>query len=285
MKRARPDESITAARHAVAIRDSLGRTRDMAYLGLLSNLAMALDGAGRWREAVAQYQHTIAAMDSSARGGTLTRSIMRHNLAVTLVELGETAEAELVFREVLERSARSDQTGRINWQPVIHYAETALTQGHADSSRKYFGMIVAQGVRDTSLYWEGRGLFGSRASERAARSSWRGPPAESAAGADHRDLSQGSEHRRPGAGRAGARRLARHGRGGRRRGEDCLPRRAQGERLLRGEKEEAAPPGGAPRGRIRPVTRPDRGGPSVGSGGARDCRGGLAHRLAERRRR
>jgi serine/threonine-protein kinase len=166
----RPEESITAARHAIAIRDSLGRTRDMVYLGLLSNLAMALDDAGRWREAVAQYQHAIAAMDSSARGGTLTRSIMRHNLGVTLVELGETAEAERIFREVLERSARSDQTGRINWQPVIHYAETALTQGHADSSRKYFGMVVAQAVRDTSLYWEGRGLFGlARADVRLGR--------------------------------------------------------------------------------------------------------------------
>jgi tetratricopeptide (TPR) repeat protein len=156
----RPEESIIAARYAIAIRDSLGRTRDMVYLGLLNTLAQSLDGAGRGREAVAQFQHAIAAMDSSARGGTLSRSIMRHNLAVTLVVLGETAEAEQVFLEVLERSARSDQTGRINWQPVIHYAEAALTQGHADSARKYFGMIVAQGVRDTSLYWEGRGLFG-----------------------------------------------------------------------------------------------------------------------------
>ncbi len=45
-----------------------------------------------------------------------------------------------------------------------------MTQGHADSSRKYFGMVVAQGVRDTSLYWEGRGLFGlARADVRLGR--------------------------------------------------------------------------------------------------------------------
>jgi tetratricopeptide (TPR) repeat protein len=156
----RNTESIVSARRAIAIKDSLGERRDKAYLGLLNTLAAALDGEGKLREAVQVYHRAIAAMDSSGRGGMLSRAIMRHDLALTLIKLGRIAEAERILHEVLEQSARSDQSGRINWQPVIHYAETALTQGRADSAAKYFRAIVDQAVRDSSLYWEGRGLFG-----------------------------------------------------------------------------------------------------------------------------
>jgi eukaryotic-like serine/threonine-protein kinase len=157
----RSEESLVAARRAVAIRDSLGKTRDKDYLDLLSVLAAALDGVGRSREAVSAYHRVIAAMDSSGRGGTLDRTIMRHNLAMVLRELGETAEAERVFREVLDRFARNDRSGRVPFLALIHYAEAALTQGHADSALKYFGVAVTQAVADTSRYQEGRGWFGA----------------------------------------------------------------------------------------------------------------------------
>ena len=166
----RDAEGIAAARRAIAIKDSLGERRDIAYLGLLNSLASALEGEGHPREAVAVFGRAIAAMDSSGRGGMLSRSILRHNLALALGNLGETAEAERVLHEVLERAARGDQSGRINWQPVVHYAEAALTQDHPDSAAKYFTAIVAQAVRDTNLYWEGRGLYGlARAQIRLGR--------------------------------------------------------------------------------------------------------------------
>ena len=129
------------------------------YLELLNQLASSLDNK-QPRVAITIHQRAMAAMDSTGRGGTMSRAIMWHNLAHILVKLGETAEAERIFHAVLLRSARSDQTGRLDWQPHIHYAEAALTQGHADSAAKYFRAIVAQAVRDSSLYWEGRGLFG-----------------------------------------------------------------------------------------------------------------------------
>jgi serine/threonine protein kinase len=157
----RPTAALVAARDAVAIKDSLGETRDKTYLDMLDLLAAALDGVGRPREAVAAYYRLIAAADSSGRGGMLTRAIMRHNLAFTLVRLGETAEAERLFHETLLRFIRNDPSGRVAWQAAIHYAEAALTQGHPDSALKYFNVVVRQGIADTNLYWEGRGLFGA----------------------------------------------------------------------------------------------------------------------------
>jgi tetratricopeptide (TPR) repeat protein len=156
----RSGEAVVAARRGLAIKDSLGQTTDLGYVHLLSALARARYRADRPREAIAIYQRAIAVMDSSGRGGLLAYTVLRHDLAISLLNLGEIAAAEPILHEVLQRAARSDRSGRIPWQPVIHYAETALTQGHADSAAKYFAMIVAHGVRDTSLFWEGRGLFG-----------------------------------------------------------------------------------------------------------------------------
>ncbi|HET6578284.1 MAG TPA: protein kinase [Gemmatimonadales bacterium] len=153
-------DALRAARRGLGIMDSLGQTRDMAYIDLLTGLGWALDREGRPREAVAAYARAIAAMDSSGRRGMLAWSVLRHDLAVTLVGLGETAEAEPILRAALAGAERSDPSGRIPWQPVIHYAEAALIQGHADSALKYFGMVVAQAEQDSSLFWEGRGLFG-----------------------------------------------------------------------------------------------------------------------------
>ena len=156
----RSEEAISTATQAVGIMDSLGETRDIFYLNLLGILAGALDAEGRLREAVVIHERGIAAMDSSGRGGTLNRVEMQHNLALTLTDLGETAQAETMLHAVLLRAARGDPTGPIPWQPLIHYAEIALAQGHPDSAARYFAITVAQAVRDTNLYWEGRGLFG-----------------------------------------------------------------------------------------------------------------------------
>ncbi|HSR42708.1 MAG TPA: tetratricopeptide repeat protein, partial [Longimicrobiales bacterium] len=123
-------------------------------------LAGSLHAVGRYREAVEVFQRLIEEMDRSGRGGMLSRAIMRHNLALTLLELGENAEAEAIFREALEQAARADPGGRIIWQPTVHYAEAALTQARADSALAYFDRIVRQAVEDGNLYWEGRGVFG-----------------------------------------------------------------------------------------------------------------------------
>jgi serine/threonine protein kinase len=156
----RPEEALVTAQRSVAIRDSIGMTRDVEYLDLLGHLAGALDGAGRPREGVEVFRRVIAMMDSSGRGGTLSRAIHGHNLALTLTTLGETAEADTLMRKNLEAFERSDSTRQVPFLTAIHYAEAALNQGHADSALKYFRVVVAQAVRDTNRYREGRGLFG-----------------------------------------------------------------------------------------------------------------------------
>ena len=105
-------------------------------------------------------RRAIAGMDSTGRGGMLSRTIMEHDAAVDLLKIGETAEAERVFHDVLMRAAAADRQGRIDWQPLIHYAETALTQRHADAASKYFGRIVRRADAEAKPYWQGRGLFG-----------------------------------------------------------------------------------------------------------------------------
>jgi len=154
------DSSIIAIERAIAIRDSLGKTRDMIYLELLDALGGALMAQGRYRESQPVYQRALLGMDSTGRGGMIARIISEHNLALALVQMGETREAETVLHDVLRRAARASPTEAPPNQPLIHYAETALFQGRADSALKYFGVIVAQAVRDTNLFWEGRGLFG-----------------------------------------------------------------------------------------------------------------------------
>jgi serine/threonine-protein kinase len=154
------EQGLADARRAVAIRDSLGMTRDVEYLDLLGELASALDLAGRPREGAAVFRRIIAAMDSTGRGGTISRAIHRHNLALVLTTLGETAEAESLLRDVREVFERSDSTHQAPFLAVIHYAEAALNQGRADSALKYFRVIVAEAVKDTNRYREGRGLFG-----------------------------------------------------------------------------------------------------------------------------
>ncbi|HET9710039.1 MAG TPA: serine/threonine-protein kinase [Gemmatimonadales bacterium] len=154
------DHGVTPLRNALAIMMRSGQTHEAQYFGLLNDLASALDQSGRPREALATYARAMAGMDSSGRGGMLSRTIIEHDAAVVLAKLGETDAAERMFHEVLLRAAAADANGRIDWQPLIHYAETALTQRHADSASKYFGMIVRRAVAESSLYWQGRGLYG-----------------------------------------------------------------------------------------------------------------------------
>ncbi|MGH7648141.1 MAG: protein kinase domain-containing protein [Gemmatimonadaceae bacterium] len=149
-----------AIARALAIRDSMGLTKDLMYVGMLSTSANVLYSGGHHREAVAEYRRAIAIMDSTGRGETLSRAILEHDLATILNELGETAEAEFLLRDVLERVALSDPSGRIPEQALIHYAHAALFQGDADTAAKYFGVLAAQAAGDHNGYWEGRALFG-----------------------------------------------------------------------------------------------------------------------------
>lgn len=156
----RADEALRAASRAVAIRDSLGETHDGLYLDMLTDLGSALDLVGRSREGSILYRRVMAAMDSSGRGGTLNRAITGHNLALVLLTLGERAEAEPLLYRLVERFSRGDRAGHIPSLVAMHYAEVALAQAHLDSALKYSRLVAAQGVADSSLFWELHGLFG-----------------------------------------------------------------------------------------------------------------------------
>jgi eukaryotic-like serine/threonine-protein kinase len=152
--------TLATIRRAIAIRDSLGHQSDMVYVGLLSTLAGALEEAGDFRGAIAVDRRADSLMDSTGRGGTMVSAIMEHNLAVALTKLGETADAERLLQDVLVRAARSDPTGHLPSQLLIHYAHAALFQADRDSARKYFAILAAQATADTNPYWQGRALFG-----------------------------------------------------------------------------------------------------------------------------
>jgi tetratricopeptide (TPR) repeat protein len=157
--------ALPAMRRAIAIRDSLGEVRDLEYVGLLSTLATALDSHGAHRSAIAEYRRAMAILDSTGRGETTVRAIVEHDLAVTLSRLGETAEAEALLHDVLERMARSDPGGRLPAQPLIHYAHAALFDGHPDSAVVYFARLARQAEAEGNAYWEGRALFGQAQAE------------------------------------------------------------------------------------------------------------------------
>jgi serine/threonine-protein kinase len=163
-------ESKAAILELLAIKESRGHVRDASYFEALNALGKAFQAEGRFRDALETYRRADSGLDSSGRAETLLRTVIQHNSALVLVKVGETAEAERVLQEVLRRMARSDPSGFIHPQPLIHYAEAALTQGHADSAAKYFGQLLAQAVRDTSRYWQGRASFGlARAQARLGR--------------------------------------------------------------------------------------------------------------------
>jgi len=147
-------------RRALAIRDSLGLTNDLVYVGMLSASANALDADGKRLESLAAYRRAIAIMDSTGRTETMTRALLLHNEGYELRGIGQTALAESVLHDVLVQVARSDPSGHIPEQALIHYAHVALFQGDADSAAKYFGVLATQAAADHNMYWQGRGLFG-----------------------------------------------------------------------------------------------------------------------------
>ena len=152
--------SLAAIRRAIAIRDSLGETRDMEYVGMFSTLAYSLNKEGHPRDAIPIFTREMAIMDSTGRGETIGRAIVDHDLALTMLDLGETSAAERLLHESLARVARTDPTGQFPAQPLIHYGHAALFDGHLDSAAKYFGILASQSRKAHDDYWEGRALFG-----------------------------------------------------------------------------------------------------------------------------
>ncbi len=152
--------ALPAIRRAIAIRDSLGETRDMEYVGMFSTLAYSLDQTGRPREAVSVFARAAAILDSTGRGETMSHAIVQHDMALSFMELGETAVAERLLHETLLRLMRSDSTAQIPDQPLIHYAHAALFDWHLDSAAKYFDILAKQARAQKNMYWEGRALFG-----------------------------------------------------------------------------------------------------------------------------
>ena len=152
--------ALPAIRRAIAIRDSLGETRDMSYVGMFATLAYSLDSDGRPREAVPIFEREAAILDSTGRGETMARAAVEHDMALSLMELGETAAAERHLHDALARVMRSDSTHQLPTQPLIHYAHAALFDWHLDSAAKYFAILAKQSREDGNGYWEGRALFG-----------------------------------------------------------------------------------------------------------------------------
>ena len=155
-----PDSALAAARRAIAIRDSLGRTRDITYVALLASLGWAQERGARYREALGTVRRAVEIADGSGLANTASASVMRHNLGTAMSHMGELAEAERVLHQVLEEIRTADPTGALPTQPLIHYAHTALMLGMADSARKYFAQLADQAQRNGNRYWLGRGLFG-----------------------------------------------------------------------------------------------------------------------------
>jgi len=153
-------EGLKSIQRAIAIRDSIGGVKDISYDALIASLAYSLDREGQYRDAIGAFHRGLAVIDSTGRGGTMNRAITEHDLAVTLIEVGETAEAERLLRDALLRAAHSDPDAHLPEQPLIHYAHTELFQRHPDTASKYFATLVAQAAQDKNTYWEGRGLFG-----------------------------------------------------------------------------------------------------------------------------
>lgn len=160
--------SAPAIHRALAIRDSLGETRDMFYVGLLNDLGYTLDHQGHPRDAVDVVRRAVVLMDSTARGQTMASLIARHDLAVIYATLGETDTAEAILHDVIERFRRADPNGPLPNQALIHYAHAALAQAHADSAASYFELLGAQAAADHNTYWQGRALFGLAESQFAA---------------------------------------------------------------------------------------------------------------------
>ena len=154
------ERSMPLIRRAIAISDSVGARRDIRYVTLLSSLATALDEQKRPRDAVVVFRRVDALMDSAGLGETVASAINEHNLAVTLINLGEMADAGRALQRVLDRMRTSDPTGHLPQQPLIHYAHTALYRDHADSAAKYFALLARQAAAEGNAYWEGRALFG-----------------------------------------------------------------------------------------------------------------------------
>ena len=165
-----PKKAVLLLRHAIAIRDSIGKTHDPKYLDLLGNLAGSLSVAGQPRQAIAMFDRTQSLMDSAGLGTTMGAVINEHNWGLALLKLGESVEAERQLHDVIDRATGSDPSGRLPEQPLIHYAYVAMLQRHFDSAQKYFTMLRNEAAQEGSAYWSGRALFGLAISElRAGR--------------------------------------------------------------------------------------------------------------------
>ncbi|MEP6730124.1 MAG: protein kinase [bacterium] len=154
------DKAEVAIRRAIAIRDSLGETRQAGYLSLLNTLAGSFESQYRFREGLAVYRHISALLDTLGRGNTFNSVVVQFNTGTTLINLGEFAEAERTLHRVLERAAQTDSTGTIPLRPLGAYAQAASLNGHVDSSVKYYRLLADQARRESDTTFIVRGLLG-----------------------------------------------------------------------------------------------------------------------------
>jgi serine/threonine-protein kinase len=156
----RLSEALPSAQKAVQLLEQDRRTNTWLYYQAREEFAESLKTAGRPREGVAAYRQTIALLETAGLGQSAHRSSMEHNLAIALTWLGEMQEAERLFRRYVEREQTASGNGRLNWQSLVHYAETVLVQGNVPAALQHFGLLVDQALADHNDYWEARGLYG-----------------------------------------------------------------------------------------------------------------------------
>ena len=149
-----------AVQRALVMLEGMGKVRTHEYAELLAQLADAEGQHGQVRQGVHTFRRAIALLDTTGWGRTTTGLYIRHNAAVSIGELGETALAYQMLLEVIRRGRQGDTASPVPVQALIHFGQMALDQHQHDSAAKYFAILVRQATADSNPYWETRGAFG-----------------------------------------------------------------------------------------------------------------------------
>jgi eukaryotic-like serine/threonine-protein kinase len=164
----RPEVAERAARRAIALRDSLGASKELGYLSLLNTLAGALESRERFREGLDIYRHLDALLDSLGRGETMSSVVVKHNMAAALTNMGEYGEAAALLHEGIARVRKADPTGRVPVQMLHSYAHSEALMWHVDSAIAYYRLLADRAHADGNRLFEIRGVLGlARAQIRA----------------------------------------------------------------------------------------------------------------------
>ena len=141
------EKSAPAIHRAIAIRDSLGQTRDMFYVSLLTELATRSIARTDSARPSPQAARDRAARFDRSRPDDVQRCHSTQPRRSTTIASARWRRAESTLADVMRRMSESDPDGRMPQQSLIHYAHAALYQSDPDSARKYFAHPRRSGHR------------------------------------------------------------------------------------------------------------------------------------------